>query len=150
MPSRVLRPPWGWLIAAGVATIEAVLFAFYSQEDARSHWFTHFFVGASVALLAMAAVTLRTRRPVPVPLAWILLAHLYAAFPDVLFDAMEIAHQPWMDVFLFHVSSHAVPGLNLTWFAIFLAALACYLTSVHMGTRRGQRRHRPSAKGDAD
>jgi hypothetical protein len=86
-------------------------------------------VGASAALILMGAVTLRTHRPVPLPLVWVVLGHLLAAFPDVLFIA-GVAHERWMDVFLGHVSSHFVPGRNLTWYAVFLAALAAYLVAL--------------------
>ncbi len=113
-----------WCAVAVLA--EVALFASYRGHDARFHWFTHFFVGASVALLAMAAVAARTRRPVPLPLVWPFLAHLVAMFPDFLFTA-GVAHEPWMDVFLGHISTHFVPGRNLTWFAVFLLALGTYL-----------------------
>jgi hypothetical protein len=47
-------------------------------------------------------------------------------FPDILFTA-GVAHERWMDVFLGHISTHFVPGRNLTWFVVFLAALGVYL-----------------------
>ena len=113
-----------WCVIALLA--EVGLYASYRGHDARFHWFTHFFVGASVALVAMAAVAARIRRPVPLPLVWPFLAHVVAMFPDFLFTA-GIAHERWMDVFLGHINTHFVPGRNLTWFAVFLAALAAYL-----------------------
>ena len=105
---------------------EVGLYTSYRGHDARFHWFTHFFVGASVALVAMAVVATRTRRPAPLPLVWIFLAHAVAMFPDFLFTA-GIAHERWMDVFLGHITTHFVPGRNLTWFVVFLIALAAYL-----------------------
>ncbi len=113
-----------WCLIAVLA--EVGLHASYRGHDARFHWFTHFFVGTSVALFAMAALAARTRRPVPLPLVWPFLAHLVAMFPDFLFTA-GIAHRRWMDVFLGHISTHFVPGRNFTWFAGFLLALATYL-----------------------
>jgi len=113
-----------WCVVA--VLVEVGLYASYRGHDARFHWFTHFFVGASVALVAMAVVAARTRRPVPLPLVWPLLAHVVAMFPDFLFTA-GIAHERWMDVFLGHISTHFVPGRNLTWFAVFLVALGGYL-----------------------
>ncbi len=113
-----------WCVIAVLA--EVGLYASYRGHDARFHWFTHFFVGASVALVAMAVVAARTRRPVPLALVWIFLAHVVAMFPDFLFSA-GIAHQRWMDLFLGHISTHFVPGRNLTWFVVFLAALGAYL-----------------------
>jgi hypothetical protein len=32
-----------------------------------------------------------------------------------------------MDVFLGHISTHFVPGRNLTWTIVFLAAISIYL-----------------------
>ena len=116
-----------WCIVAAVA--EVGLYVSYRGHDARFHWFTHFFVGSSLALVVMAVVATRTRRPVPLPLVWPFLAHLVAMLPDFLFTA-GIAHERWMDVFLGHISSHFVPGRNLTWFAMFLAALAAYVVVV--------------------
>ncbi len=114
-----------WCLLAVV--VEIGLYLSYRGHDARFHWFTHFFVGSAVALLVMSAVALRTHRPVPMPLVWPLLGHLYAMFPDFLFSGGHIAHERWMDVFLGHVSSHFVPGRNLTWYVVFLAAVALYL-----------------------
>ena len=117
----------GWCAVAVVA--EFGLYVSYRGHDARFHWFTHFFVGSGAALVVMTAVTLRQRRAVPLPLAWLLLGHLFAAFPDVLF-VFGIAHQRWMDIFLAHVSTHVMPGRNTTWYAAFLAALAAYLITL--------------------
>lgn len=115
-----------WLSGVVAVAVEVWLYASYQAHEARSHWFTHFFVGGSVALLIMAAVAARTRRPVPLPFLWPLLGHLVAMFPDFLFTA-GIAHQRWMDVFLGHLSTHFIPGRNLTWYVIWLASVALYL-----------------------
>lgn len=106
---------------------EGVLYLLYQQNDARFHWFVHFFVGGAAALLLMAVFAYRSRRPVPLPLLWLLIGHILAAFPDILFRFGGIAHYRWMDIFLLHVSSHFVPGRNFTWYAVFMAFLAVYL-----------------------
>lgn len=90
---------WCMLALAG----ELYLYVAYRAHDARFHWFIHFFVGASVALLMMASVAAQTRRPVPLPLVWPILGYLLAMFPDFLFN-FGIAHQRWMNVFLVHIS----------------------------------------------
>jgi hypothetical protein len=74
----------------------------------------------------MAAVAARTRRPVPLPLLWLFLAHVVATFPDFLF-AGGVAHERWMDVFLGHITTHLVTGRNFTWFVVFLLALGTHL-----------------------
>ncbi len=122
-PARALRL---CLWCALFVLVEVALYASYRGHDARFHWFTHFFVGSSVALLAMAAVAAITHRPVPVPLLWPLVGHVVAMFPDFVFVAGH-AHQRWMDLFLGHVSTHFVPGRNLTWYLVFLACLGAYL-----------------------
>ncbi len=127
-----------WCVIA--VLVEVGLYASYRGHDARFHWFTHFFVGAAAALVAMTLVAARTRRPVPLPLVWLLVAHLAAMFPDFLFAA-GVAHYRWMEVFLGHISTHFVPGRNLTWYAVFLASLGAYL--VTLDRVRGDR---PSAR----
>lgn len=119
-----------WCLVAVV--VEIGFYLSYRGHDARYHWFTHFFVGASVALLVMTAVTLRTRRPVPLPLLWILLAHALAMIPDFLFVGGRV-HERWMDLFLGHLSSHYVPGRSLTWYVVFLVCLAVYLAALDRG-----------------
>jgi hypothetical protein len=119
--------------------LEAFLYASYRGHDARFHWFTHLFVGAGVAFLAMAAAALLARRPAPAPLLWPVLGHLIAAFPDVLFVA-GIAHERWMDVFLGHLITHYVPGRNWTWYGIFLGSLAAYLFALHRVAMRSDDR----------
>ena len=114
-----------WCLPA--VALEVYLYAAYRGHEARFHWFTHFFAGTAAALLILAAVAARTRRPVPYPLLWLILGHLVAMFPDLLFNA-GIAHERWMDVFLGHISTHYLPGGNVTWFAVFLTCLALYLS----------------------
>ena len=101
---------------------EIGLYHSYRGHDARFHWFTHFFVGATVVLLIGALYTWRTGRPVRLPLVWILGAHAFAMFPDFLFQA-GVAHYRWMDLFLGHISTHFVPGRNLL-FLTLAGALA--------------------------
>ncbi|CAN5484205.1 hypothetical protein BH20ACT2_BH20ACT2_03930 [soil metagenome] len=108
---------------------EVGLYHSYRGHDARFHWFTHFFVGASVVLLIGAVYTCVAGRPLRLPLLWVLGAHLVAMFPDFLFQA-GVAHYRWMDLFLGHISTHFVPGRNLTWFTIALTSLAIYLYAV--------------------
>lgn len=122
-----------WCVIA--IAVEVALYLSYRGHDARFHWFTHFFIGASLALLVMTLVTLRTHRPVPLPLLWILLAHVFAMVPDLLFVRGRV-HERWMDFFLGHLSSHYVPGRNLTWYVVFVLSLATYLVALDRGRAR--------------
>ena len=109
---------------------EIGLYFSYQHHDARFHWFLHFFVGTSTALLVMSVVTWRNRRAVRFPLVWILVGHLFAMVPDGLFKFFGIIHREWMDVFLLHITAHFIPGRNLTWYAVFLVSVAVYLAVV--------------------
>jgi len=122
--SRALRV---CLWCALAVMVEIALYLSYRSHDARFHYVTHLFVGASTALVIMAVVAWRLRRPVPYPLVWPVLGHVFAMVPDLLFAA-GTAHYRWMDVFLGHISTHFVPGRNLTWAIVFLAALGTYLS----------------------
>lgn len=116
-----------WCVWAVV--VEGLLYFFYRDHDARFHWLTHFFVGASTALVLMALYVLRTGRPVHLPLVWIAAGHLLAMAPDFAF-AFGIAHEAWMDVFLGHISSHYIPGRNVTWLGVFAVSLGAYLLAL--------------------
>jgi hypothetical protein len=139
MNDRGVAPAWQamrlcvWCLVA--VAVEVALYLSYRGHDARFHWFTHFFIGASLALLVMTVVALRTHRPVPLPLLWILLAHTFAMIPDLLFVGGRV-HERWMDLFLGHLSSHCVPGRNLTWYLVFLVSLTLYLVTLDYGRAR--------------
>lgn len=109
--------------------VEVGLFASYRGHDAGFHWLTHFFVGSGVALAGMTVWARVTRRPAGLPLLWMVAGHVVAMFPDFLFTA-GVAHRRWMDVFLGHVTSHSVPGRNLTWYVLWAVALAAYLAAL--------------------
>ncbi len=127
---------WALLVGAYVAS-ELLLFLSYRGHDARFHWFTHFFVGASVALIIMSIITWRARRAVRLPLLWIFLAHLFAVFPDLLFSRFNIAHATnRSDFFLLHIHSHFIPGRNITWYLIFITTLGLYLSVINERTAR--------------
>lgn len=132
MRARRTAAPWAALVA-----IELFLYSSYRAHSARFHWATHLLVGATVAVTAMAAWSWRRRRPAPRPALWILLAHLYAMFPDFLFEAGHV-HEWWMEIFLLHIRSHFVPGRNLFWLAAFMASLAVYLVVLDRRVRPAQ------------
>lgn len=116
--------------------VEIGLYLSYRDHDAGFHWFAHFYTGASTALLVMSLVAWRHQRAVRLPLLWIVAAHVYAMFPDLLFVA-GVPHQHWMDVFLGHITVHYIPGANLTLFAIFMASLAVYLGALSRSSGAG-------------
>ena len=111
-----------WLFAM----IELLLYLSYQHHDARFHWFLHFFVGTSTTLIVLVVLTYSFNRAIGFPMLYLLIGHVIAMFPDILWNFQLLPHQPWMDVFLFHVSSHFIPGRNWTWYVIFLICLALY------------------------
>lgn len=119
-------------VAAGIVlpiVAEVWFLGKYAAEAASWHWYIHFFAGATVALVAMTWWSWRRRRTVPFPLAWVLLAHFFAAAPDLVIPE-NIPHQPWQEVFVGHLASHYMPGRELSWLVVFAAALAGYLLTL--------------------
>lgn len=134
-----------------VIAVERYLFLHFQPHDPRSGWLVHFFIGATVGLVGMMVWLVEERRPVPLPVLWILIGHLLAMFPDLLFAA-GIAHRHWMDAFLGHLISHRVPGGTVVWYAVFLVALGAYL-ALDVRIRSAQsargRRHRQAGRAQS-
>ena len=124
MSYRVFQVSWD---VALFAIAEVLLYLSYQQHDARFHWFLHFFVGTSAAMVVLTILTYGFNRIIPFSMLWLLLGHAMAMFPDILWNLQVLPHQPWMDVFLLHVSSHFTPGRNWTWYVIFMISLGLYL-----------------------
>lgn len=130
-------------VVAGVAVpvaIESWFLGKYAAEAASWHWYVHFFAGGTLALILMAWWSWRHRRLVRFPLVWVMLAHFYAAAPDLVIPE-NVPHKPWQDVFVGHLASHYLPGRGLSWLAIFAVALAGYLVVL-------DRRTGPAVSGD--
>ena len=119
-------------VAAGVVlpvAAEVWFLGRYAAEAASWHWYIHFFAGATLALVVMTWWSWRHRRAVPFPLGWVLLAHFFAAAPDLVIPE-SIPHKPWQEVFVGHLASHYLPGRGLSWLVLFAAALAGYLVTL--------------------
>lgn len=58
--------------------------------------------------------------------------------PDILY-LEPIAHTRWMDVFVAHNTSHFLPGRNISWYVVFLAAMTLYLATAPSGRRQDPR-----------
>ncbi len=121
-----------------VVVVEILLYRRYQQGDGTFHYFTHFFAGASFALVLMTLAARRWRRPVWLPLLAVLAGHLFAMAPDILY-LDSIAHTRWMDVFVAHNTSHFLPGRNISWYVVFLAAMTLYLVTAPSGQRQDPR-----------
>ena len=115
-----------WLTQVAVLLLaEFGLFQSYRHHDAGFHWAAHFLVGlTAAALLGLAWLGVRGSAPRAF-LLWVLAAHLFAMFPDLLFRA-GVAHAGWMNLFLGHIWVHYVPGGNSSWLVVALLASGVY------------------------
>lgn len=136
MSATAARTPWalayrplhlrGLLAQALVlGAAEILLFASYSGHEARFHWATHFLVGMSVAAVTNLAWLAVKGSPARWQLLSVLVWHLVAMFPDLLFSA-GIPHDDWMNIFLGHVAAHYVPGGAYFWLFLALVLHAVY------------------------
>ena len=121
-----MKAPVVWQLVL-FATAEVLLYLSYQHHDTRFHWFLHFFVGTSAAFGVMTLITYWSNRTILFPFLWLLVGHVIAMFPDILWSAELLPHQAWMDIFVLHIFSHFIPGRNWTWYVIFLLCLALYL-----------------------
>jgi len=121
-----------------VVVVEILLYRRYQQGDGTFHYFTHLFAGASFALVLMTLAARRWGRPVRLPLLAVLAGHLFAMAPDILYIE-SVAHARWMDVFVAHNTSHFLPGRNISWYVVFLAAMTLYLVTAPSGRRQDPR-----------
>lgn len=121
---------------------EFVLFHAYRAHQAGFHWSTHFLVGLTASAAWNLLWFLLKAAPAPGLLLSILVFHLYAMFPDLLFDA-GIAHERWMDIFLGHVSVHYMPGEDRSWLAIGLGSYGIYVAVLSAWLRARRREVEP-------
>lgn len=105
---------------------EAAIVAVYWKPDSLFHWSIHFLVGLTAAAVWNLAVLLVLDRPAPGQLASILVLHLIAMAPDILFG-FDVPHHAWMDLFLGHISVHYTPGQDRTWLVIALLSAGLYI-----------------------
>lgn len=115
---------------AALVAGELSLYLRYASLDGQFHYWLHGLLGWALGLLALTALRLRAggdARPVRFT-AWeaVGLAHLYSAFPDILFLTGEVLHARWMDVFALHITVHFIPAPVLTALVLFLLATASY------------------------
>ena len=120
--------------------VEAALFASYRHHEAGFHWSTHFLVGLTTASAVLLGWLVVKGAPARAQLLWVLGMHAVAMFPDVLFTRGHQPHDEWMDVFLGHISAHYVPGGDVTWLAVALAASGayCWTLSRWLAARRSE------------
>ena len=125
----------GHLAAVGVGiaapiVLEVWFLGKYAAQAASWHWYVHFVAGATLALVLMTRWSWHHRRAVPFPLVWLVLAHFYAAAPDLVIPE-NVPHKPWQEVFVGHLASHYLPGRGLSWLVVFAVALAGYLLALN-------------------
>ena len=123
---RPLRPASLLAQLVFVVAAEVVLYASYASHDARFHWATHFLVALLVTALWQSLHLLVVARPARGQLATVVIFHLWAMWPDLLFRA-GVPHYHWMDwLALGHVSSHYLPGGDTSWLVLALVGAGGY------------------------
>jgi heme/copper-type cytochrome/quinol oxidase subunit 4 len=105
--------------------ILVVLLGVYLSVAVQIHFFLHLLLGGTVALLVATAIGLGTGW-FPPWLPVITIGAVVNAIPDVLYLYFHVAHRPWMDIFTWHVETHFMPGFPVSWYLLFLLALAAY------------------------
>jgi hypothetical protein len=109
-------------------TILAVLLAVYVSLAVQIHFFLHLLLGGTIALLVATAIGLGTGW-FPPWLPLITVGAIVNAVPDVLYLYFHVAHRPWMDIFTWHVETHFMAGFPVSWYLLFLLALAGYFAA---------------------
>ena len=123
---RPLRPRTLLAQLVFVVVAEVALYQSYAVHDARFHWATHFLVGLMTTALWQSVHLLIAARPARGQLATIVVFHLWAMWPDLVFRA-GVPHYRWMDwTALGHVSSHYLPGGDTSWLVLALLAAGGY------------------------
>lgn len=141
---RPLHPRTLLVQAVVLAGAEVALYTSYSAHDARFHWATHFLVALLATALWQSLHLLVAARPARGQLVTILLFHLWAMWPDLIFR-VGVPHFRWMDVLaLGHVSAHYVPGGDTTWLVLALTGAGIYAVLLH---RWVSARHAEAAAG---
>lgn len=105
---------------------EALILTAYALTDALFHWSTHFLVGLTAAAVYNLLVLTIRGKPAPGQLASVLVLHLVAMAPDLVFP-LGIPHLAWMDIFLGHISAHYFPGGDAGWLAVALTTTTVYV-----------------------
>jgi pimeloyl-ACP methyl ester carboxylesterase len=109
-----------------LAAAELALYSSYAAHDARFHWATHFLVGLLVTALWQSVHLLVAARPARAQLATIVVFHLWAMWPDLVFRA-GVPHYRRMDwLALGHVSAHYLPGGDSSWLVLALLVAGGY------------------------
>lgn len=105
-----------------------VLLAVYLSVAVQIHFFLHLLLGGTIALLVATAIGLGSGW-FPPWLPLITIGAVVNAVPDVLYLYFHVAHRPWMDIFTWHIETHFMAGFPVSWYLLFLLALAAYFVA---------------------
>lgn len=125
------------LVALVVVAFEVYLYLRYAALGATFHYWLHLLLGGYLAVALLALHRLRRRRRARLR-AWEagFLGHLWSATPDVLFLAVGLLHERWMDVFSLHITAHFLwPDALSAALVLWTLAVVAYVAAV-LGARR--------------
>jgi len=118
-----------------VVIVEGLLLAAYAGVDAAFHWSTHALVAVTAVALWHLGWLATRDAPARGQIALIIPVHLLAMAPDVLFFLAVAPHEPWMDIFLGHISAHEIPGGDEAWLVLALLASGAYAATLGVWLR---------------
>lgn len=110
-------------LAVGIALLalaaaEAVVARAYAVRGTTWHFLLHSSIGFGLGLAAAALYAALRGRPTR-GLAWAVAGQLVSILPDVLFFALRLPHQYWMDAFVGHLTVHVAPQPLLVGLGVF-------------------------------
>lgn len=125
------------LAVAVVAGVELYLLVRYAANGATFHYWLHLLLGGYLGIGLLVLRRLRRTRPARLR-SWQagFLGHLYSATPDVMFLAVGLLHERWMDVFALHITAHFLwPNALLAGLVLWTLVVVAYVAAV-FGARR--------------
>lgn len=123
----------GGILVGTALAAEIGLYLGYVGLGAQYHYWLHGLVGAAAGLGALTVRILLGRAPVGTGavVSAALAGHLLSAVPDVLFRIGRLPHQPWMDLFLFHIRVHLVPWPLVGALAVLLITSGALVSAMY-------------------
>lgn len=117
--TRVVKGTAKWLAGLSLLVVEGAIALAYYDRGTWWHWLLHQYVGWGLGLAAGGLIWSLSRRRVPA-VAALLVGQLVAITPDLMFLAMRMPHETWMDWWVGHISLHTGPSPLLVATAVLL------------------------------
>ena len=90
----------------------------YQIHGTSWHFLVHSMIGVGLGLSAATFWTAHKRQAAN-PWVWGLVGQLVSMLPDFMFIILRMPHDPWMDVFVGHISIHTSPAPLIVSLVVF-------------------------------